>query len=76
MSNIMQADSVKYIVARLIENAAEASEESRSDKKNEFAAGRKVAYYEMLDILKSELDANDQDLKEYGLNIDLVKTFA
>ena len=39
-------------------------------------AGRKVAYYEMLDILKTELDIRDQDLKEFGLDIDLENKIA
>lgn len=41
------------------------------DKSNEFESGRALAYYEMLDILKTELDLNDQDLKDYGLDINL-----
>lgn len=30
-----------------------------------------MAYYEMLDILKSELEVRDQDLKELGLDTNL-----
>ena len=36
----------------------------------------KVAYYEMLDILKTELYVRDQDLKEFGLDINLENKIA
>lgn len=32
-----------------------------------------MAYYEMLDILKTELDIKEQDLEEFGLNLNLEK---
>lgn len=75
MSKELTKESVKYLVSRLLENANEATEESRSDRSDLFAAGRKLAYYEMLDILKSELDVRDQNLKYYGLNVDLERQF-
>lgn len=71
MTKTLTEDGIKYIVARLLENANEAVEESNADKDNLLAAGRRVAYYEMLDILKTELDVRDQDLQELGLNINL-----
>lgn len=74
MSETMTQDGIKYIVARLLENANEAAEESKKDREDLFAAGKQLAYYEMLDILKSELYVRNQDLKELGLDIDLEKT--
>lgn len=76
MTDALTREGIKYMVARLIENANEASEESKENKNNAFFAGRKLAYYEMLDILKTELDVRDQDLKEFGLDIDLENKIA
>lgn len=67
----MNDETVRYIIARLVERTDEAAQEHEMDKSNEFESGRALAYYEMLDILKTELDLNDQDLKDYGLDINL-----
>ena len=76
MTDALTRDGIKYMIARLLENANEAAEESRENREDKFAAGRRVAYYEMLDILKSELDVREQDLKDFGLNIDLENKIA
>ena len=76
MADVLTKDGFKFLIARLLENANEAVEESNKNKEDKFAAGRRLAYYEMLDILKSELDVRDQDLKEYGLDIDLENKIA
>ena len=76
MSKPLSEEALKYIIGRLIDNANDAVEESRKDRSNMFSQGRRLAYYEMLDILKSELDVRDQDLKELGLDIDLEHTIA
>lgn len=76
MGNSLTSDGIKYIISRLVSNAYDATSESRKNKEDEFAAGRKVAYYEMLDILKSELLVREQDLKEYGLDFNLEKNIA
>ena len=76
MTDALTREGIKYMIARLLENADEASKESSANKNDEFAAGRKVAYYEMLDVLKSELDVRDADLKEFGLDIDLENKIA
>ena len=52
MTDTLSRESIKYIVARLLDNANDAAEEYRGDKSNKFLAGRKLAYYEMLDILR------------------------
>ena len=41
------------------------------DKSNLFYDGKALAYYEMLDIIKAELDIREQDLKEFGLDVSL-----
>ncbi len=76
MTDALTKESIKYLVARLLDNANEAVEESNENKEDQFAAGRRLAYYEMLDILKNELDIRDQDLKEFGLDIDLENKIA
>lgn len=71
MSNLTK-ESMQFIIGRLLERAKESVEESNSNPENEFQSGRRIAYYEMLDIIKSELDVRDQDLDEFGLDIDLI----
>ena len=63
--------TVKYIIARVLKNANKAFDESNVNKKDEFYRGRRLAYYEVLDTIKSELIAHDQNLKEFGLDINL-----
>ena len=58
------------------ENASEAAKESRADKSDMLAAGRRLAYYEMLDVLRTELDVRGQDLKEFGIDINLENQIA
>ena len=50
MADALTRDGIKYMIARLQENANEAVEESKENKDDAYCAGRKVAYYEMLDI--------------------------
>lgn len=71
MSKPLSEEALKFIIGRLVENANEAVIECENDKSDLFSQGRRLAYYEMLDILKSELDVREQDLAELGLNIDL-----
>ena len=76
MTDVLTKEGIKYMIARLLENANEAVEESKANKEDQFAAGRRLAYYEMLDILKSELEIREQDLKELGLDINLENKIA
>ena len=66
------AESYKYIINRVLERAFESIKEAR-ESDNDFDNGRKLAYYEVADIIKSELWVCDADLKEFGLDIDLEK---
>ncbi|MBO5907468.1 MAG: transposase [Clostridia bacterium] len=67
-------ESYKYILARVLERAFESIEEA-NENEDEFYKGRKLAYYEIADIIKSELMVRDADLKEFGLDVDLEKAF-
>ena len=75
MESNLTAESLRYIIARLIENANESIQESRDDRDDLFKSGRSEAYYEMLDTLQSELNARDEDLARYGLNINLEQRY-
>ena len=67
-------ESYKYILARVLERAFESIDEAK-ESGDDFSNGRKLAYYEVADIIKSELYVREADLKELGLDIDLEKTF-
>ena len=71
----MNEETIKYIIARVIDIANDALEEERKNKDDAFYKGKKLAYYEILDTIKNDLDINDQDLKEFGLDVDLEKVF-
>lgn len=75
MMNKLTEESLKYIISRILDNANDTLQESLNNKDDEFYQGKKLAYYEMLDVLKNDLDIREQDLKEFGLDIDLDKMF-
>ena len=71
----MSDSDFKYIIARLIENAHIAVEEARQNKNDPFYQGHKLAYYEVLDTIKNELDVRDQNPKNFGLDMNLEEIF-
>lgn len=75
MNSNLTADSLRFIIARLIENANESIRESRENREDLFKSGRSEAYYEMPDTLKSELSVRDEDLTQYGLNVNLEQRY-
>ncbi len=64
----LSEDSLRYIISRLVDNAKDAAAQSERDKSDALSQGRRLAYYEMLDIIKTELDIEDADLKQFGLD--------
>lgn len=75
MTDLLSKDGVRYIIGRLLDYAKEAGQEAKENPQDPFYSGKKLAYVEMLDVLQSELDARDQDLKALGLDkevLDLV----
>ncbi|CAI3319699.1 hypothetical protein CIRMBP1310_01684 [Enterococcus cecorum] len=75
----MNEDSLKYLIAKLIEDADDVKAEFENiQNKDEklFLEGKRLAYYEMLLTIQNELDIEDQDLAEFGLNINLEKEYA
>lgn len=71
----MTEETIKHIIARVIDNANDALEEERKNKNDAFYKGKKLAYYEILDTIKNDLDIDDQDLKTFGLDVNLEKMF-
>lgn len=67
----MSEAALQYILARLLDNANDTMKELKNNPKDLFYQGKQLAYYEMIDTIKNELEAHNQDLKEYGLDFDL-----
>lgn len=70
----ISGERVKHIVLRVLQNANKALD-MKSKNNSEYADGLSDAYYEVLSTIQSELVIANQDLSEYGLDIDLEKTF-
>ena len=70
----MTEEAYKYIISRLLKRAFESIDEANPNEDN-FEAGRKLAYYEMADIIKSELYVRNVDLSEFNLDVNLEKLF-
>ena len=71
----IKIETMEYLIECIKDNAREAVAESRKDRSNLFAAGRSLAYYEVLDMIKSRLEVRDIDLASVGLDINLDKEF-
>lgn len=71
MSKNLSNSEIEYIISRLLDNANDTLEESKTKTEDDFLSGKRLAYYEMLDIIKNELIVRDIDLKKYGLDINL-----
>lgn len=68
MKSDITKERLKYIIERLLERTSETLQEQKEDPKDEFLDGKCLAYYEMLDIIKTELEISEADLKEFGIN--------
>jgi hypothetical protein len=73
MESKMNESTVKYIIARVLDNARDALKEKQNAPSDAFYDGKGLAYYEVLDTIKNELIARDVNLKEFGLDVDLEK---
>ena len=67
----MSEFALQYILSRMLDNANDTMKELKNNPKDLFYQGKQLAYYEMIDTIKNELEAHNQDLKEYGLDFDL-----
>ena len=73
MADKISIEGISYIVERIVERAREAVEESRENREDSFKDGRALAYYEVLDILRTELSVREISLEEIGLDFNLEK---
>ena len=73
MNELLSKAGIAYIVSRVLSNANDSIQEKKEAPNDEFINGKILAYYEVLDTIKNELIARDEDLKEYGLDINLEK---
>ncbi|EJZ69559.1 hypothetical protein [Lachnoanaerobaculum sp. OBRC5-5] len=71
MADKISIEGISYIVERIVERAREAVEESRENREDSFKDGRALAYYEVLDILRTELSVREISLEKIGLSFDL-----
>ena len=71
MADKISIEEISYIVERIVERAREAVEESRENREDSFKDGRALAYYEVLDILRTELSVREISLEKIGLSFDL-----
>ena len=76
MSNSIRDDQMRFIVEKILDNAADVQKERSSHGKNDFNDGMMCAYYQMLDTMKNQLIVDDRDLKEFGLDINLEEKLA
>ncbi|MBQ3727456.1 MAG: hypothetical protein II902_10450 [Selenomonadaceae bacterium] len=65
---------MKYIIYRVVKNGYESIDEAKEEP-HEFNAGRKQAYYEVLDTIYNQLDIYEQDTKNFGYSEDWEKKF-
>ena len=73
MADNISIDGISYIVERIVERAREAAKESKDDREDSLKDGRALAYYEVLDILRTELSVREISLDKIGLDFDLEK---
>ncbi len=68
MTSDITKERLKYIIERLLERSSETLQEQKKNTEDEFIDGKCLAYYEMLDIIRTELEVSDADLKEFGID--------
>lgn len=63
----MSEEIIKYIIECILDNYNNVINLPR----NEFNDAKRLAYYEILNTIKSQLEINDIDLEKYGLAFDI-----
>lgn len=69
MNEMLSKAGIAYIVGRVLDNALDAAKEKELSPDDDFLSGKMLAYYEVLDTIKNELIARNEDLKEYHLDM-------
>ena len=65
----------QFIVERIIKNAYESLNDARENPGSDYHGGHIIAHYEILDIIKTELEVRGENLKDYGLDVNLEEVF-
>ena len=73
--NILTDYGFRFIVERIIKNAYESLNDARENPGSDYHGGHIIAHYEILDIIKTELEARGENLKDYGSDMNLEKIF-
>ena len=69
MEDLLNKDGIAWIIEHLLSQAEIAVREY--DNKDELYQGRMLAYYEMLDAIKSRIQVRGGEPDEYGLGFKL-----
>lgn len=75
MDPMMMSRVLNKIIYGIKENADKALYNHSINKEDEFADGRKTAYYEVLKTIQNVLDTNEMDMKKYHMDINLEKQY-
>ena len=73
--NILTDYGFQFIVERIIKNAYESLNDARENPGSDYHGGHIIAHYEILDIIKTELEVRGENLKDYGLDVNLEEVF-
>ena len=65
----------QFIVERILKNAYESLNDARENPGSDYHGGHIIAHYEILDIIKTELEVRGENLKDYGLDVNLEEVF-
>lgn len=58
----------EYIIAKVVEHAADAIQEAKADR-SDFNQGKELAYYEVLSTIRTNMLIWDIDPEEYGIHV-------
>lgn len=71
----MMEDVLNVIIARLLEDADDATKDLHEHPGDLYCQGVKTAYYMVLDTIKNTLLREDWDPADFGLDMDLDKKY-
>ena len=58
---VWSQDTLKAIISRIIER----DNDTKGEENNEFNKGRHMAYFEIVDMIKNDLEGRGYDFKEF-----------
>lgn len=64
-------EALKAVMQSILEQALCAVSEARQNPRDAFKDGRALAYYEVLDTVKNQLEIYDSDANDFGLGMNL-----